>query len=240
MTPDSGSAPPLQPLPGHTERTPPGEAPVPRADAADDRRRRILLATAELVAKRGYHGTTLELIVRRARIGYPAFYKHFADKEAAYLALFDAVVARTVARVAEAIEAGEGRPWPERVAAALRALFEALAAHPLHARACLVEILTAGPAAVARYQGALREIGAPVLRPGRGLNPRAAELSDALEETLAGGVAWIVYQRLVAGEADRIPSLLPEALEFVLMPYVGEEETARAVHGLDTAMKDGV
>ncbi len=233
MTPDSGSAPlPLHPLPGHAERTPPGEPPVPRDAAAEDRRRRILLATAELVAKRGYHGTTLELIVRRARIGYPAFYKHFADKEAALLALFDAAAARVAGLVDEAVAAAEQRSWPEQVAAALRAFLDDLAAHPLHARACLVEILTAGPTAVARYQAALRKIGGPMLRPGRSLNPRAAELSDALEETLAGGVVWIVYQRLVAGESERIPSLLPEALEFVLMPYLGEGETTRAVADL--------
>lgn len=233
MTPDSGSAPaPLQPLPGHTERTPPGEQPVPRDAAAADRRRRILIATGELVAKRGYHATTLELIVRRARVGYPAFYKCFADKEAAFLALFDTVAARTAATVAEAVAAHAEDPWPERVAAALAALFEALAAEPLLARACLVETLTAGPPAVARYEHALREIAAPILRPGRALNPRAAELSDTLEETLAGGIAWIAYQRLVAGEADRIPSLLSEALEFVLLPYLGEEETARAVDAL--------
>lgn len=223
---------PLQPLPGHAERTPPGESPVPRDAAAADRRRRILAATGELVAKRGYHATTLELIVRRARVGYPAFYKCFADKEAVFLALFDGAAARTAATVGAAVAARAERPWPERVAAALDALFDSIAASPLPARTCLVEILTAGPAAVARYEAALRAIGIPILQPGRDLNPRAAELSGALEETLAGGVAWMAYQRLVAGEADRIPSLLPEALEFVLMPYLGEEETARAVSAL--------
>lgn len=223
---------PLQPLPGHTARTPPGEAPVPRDAAAADRRRRILTATAELVAKRGYHGTTLELIVRRAHIGYPAFYKCFEDKEAAFLALFDAIAARVAALVRDAAAAHAECPWPEQVAAALRALFEALAAEPLYARACLVEILTAGPAAVARYEAALRAIGPPVLLPGRRFNPRSAELSEALELTLTGGVAWIAYQRLVAGEAERIPALLPEALDFVLLPYLGEEQTALAVSAL--------
>jgi AcrR family transcriptional regulator len=233
----SGSGTPpylIQPLPGHAERTPPGELPVDRDAAAEDRRRRILTAVAELVSKRGYHATTLDLIVRRAHVGYPAFYKCFADKEAAYLALFDAAAARAERLIRDAASPEPARPWPEAVAAALSALFDAIAEHPLLARACLVEVMTAGSAAVARYEQALHAL-ARILLPGRRFNPRAAELSDTLEDTLAGGVAWIVYQRLVAGEVERIPALLPETLEFVLMPYLGEAETDRAVRELTGA-----
>ena len=38
---------------------------------------------------------------------------------------------------------------------------------------------------------------------------------------------WSAYQRLIVGEADRIEALLPEAIEFVLRPYLGEAEAAR-------------
>ncbi len=117
----------------------------------------------------------------------------------------------------------------ERVQAALLAFFAEIDAEPLIARACLVEVLTAGPAAVERYERALHDVAHPILFPGRALNPHATRLSDSLEDTLAGGIAWIVYQRLVAGEAERIPGLLPEALEFVLLPYLGEEEAAPIV-----------
>jgi AcrR family transcriptional regulator len=228
MSPDRASAPQLRPLPGLSARTPPGEAPLPlEAGAADPRRARILAATAELVAARGYHATTLEQIVRRARVGWPVFYKRFADKEAAFLALFEETADAALELMRDAAEQA-AEPWPHVVAAALRALFTAIAAHPVRARACLVEVLTVGPVAVARYEHAMQGLR-PLLLPGRALNPRAAELSDTLEDTLAGGVVWIAYQRLVAGEASRIPSLLPETLEFVLLPYLGEEETARAV-----------
>jgi AcrR family transcriptional regulator len=218
----------LRPLPGHAERRPPGEQPVEREDASEERRRRILAATIELVAKRGYHGTTLELIVRRAKVGYPAFYKYFDGKEAAFLAVIDEGAKYATAAAADALAEHPERPWPERVAIVLDALFTVIAEHPLLARACLVEVLTAGPVVVGRYEQALRG-AAGDLRHGRTLNPRAAELADGLEETLAGGVAWIAYQRLVAGDADRVPALLPEALEFVLLPYLGEAETARAI-----------
>jgi AcrR family transcriptional regulator len=212
-------------LPGKASRQPPGPEPVSRAAAAADQRRRILEATADLVAEQGYPETTIEQIVRRARVGYATFYKHFADKQEAFLALFDAAIERTAYVVEEAYD-GEDGPWPDKVGAALGALLKIVAAHPNVARACMVEALTAGPAAAARHEAALKRF-APLLRPGRELNPRRERLPETLEDTLAGGVLWVVSQRLLAGEVAEIRALLPEALEFLLRPYVGEDEAAR-------------
>jgi hypothetical protein len=76
---------------------------------------------------------------------------------------------------------------------------------------------------------------APLLRSGRELNPRADKLPESLEETLAGGVLWVINQRLIAGEAEKLRALLPEALEFLLRPYVGEEVAARQAGGASQA-----
>ena len=223
----------MRALPGKASRQPPGPEPVSRAASAADQRRRILEATADLVAEQGYPETTIEQIVRRAKVGYATFYKHFADKEEAFLALLDAATERTLYVVEEAYD-GETGPWPDKVGAGLGALLELAAAHPNVARACMVESLTAGPAAAARHEAALKRF-APLLRPGREFNPRQAELPETLEDTLAGGVLWVVNQRLVAGEADKIRALLPEALEFLLRPYVGEDEAARGAGQAEAA-----
>jgi AcrR family transcriptional regulator len=212
-------------LPGKQNRQPPGREPVTRDAAAADQRRRILAATAELIARQGYQETTMEEIVRRAKVGYATFYKHFPDREAAFLALLDAATERTVARVEDAYKREEG-PWPDRLGAALGALFEDVAAHPDAARCVLVEAVAAGAEAAARHEAALKRL-APLLRGGRELNPRQAQLPESLEETLCGGVAWVLGQRLMAGEAGKLRGLLPETLEFLLRPYVGEEEAAR-------------
>jgi AcrR family transcriptional regulator len=216
-------------LPGKASRQPPGPEPVSKSATAADQRRRILEATADLVAEQGYAETTIEQIVRRARVGYATFYKHYADKDEAFLALFDAAVERTIYVVEEAFDREEG-PWTDKVGAGLGALLAIAAAHPAVARACLVEAPTAGPEAAARHEAALKRF-APLLRPGRELNPRSDKLPESLEETLAGGVLWVINQRLIAGEADRLRALLPEALEFLLRPYVGEEVAAREAGG---------
>jgi AcrR family transcriptional regulator len=196
-----------------------------REASVEDQRRRILRATAELMAKRGYQGTTTELIVRRAKVGYATFYKQFGDKEGALATLFDLAAEQGREAVSRAYSETDG-PWAEKVAAAIRLLFEQIAAHPTVARVCLVEALTAGPLMVARYEQALTSFE-PILQPGRELNPRGSELPRSLEKTLAGGLLWLAYQRLVVGEAAKLLELLPEAVEFVLSPYVGEAEAVR-------------
>ena len=215
----------MRALPGKASRQPPGPEPVSRAEAAADQRRRILEATADLVAEQGYVNATIEQIVRRAKVGYATFYKHYTDKEEAFLALLDAAVERTAYVVEEAFD-GEAGPWPDKVGAGLGALLAQVAAHPNVARACLIEAPTAGPAAAARHEAALKRF-APLLRPGRELNPRRDKLPESLEETLVGGVLWVINQRLIAGEESKLRGLLPEALEFLLRPYVGEDEAAR-------------
>jgi AcrR family transcriptional regulator len=212
-------------LPGKASRQPPGPEPVSRDAAEADQRRRILEATADLVAEQGYQEATIETIVRRARVGYKTFYKHYPDKEAAFLALLDAAFERTAQRVESAYKREEG-PWPDRIGAALGALFEDVAANPAVARACLVEANAAGPEAAARHERALKRL-APLIAPGRELNPRGSTLPESLEETIAGGIVWVLGQRIVAGEAAQLRGLLPETVEFVLRPFVGEDEAAR-------------
>jgi len=206
---------------------------VSRSEAAADQRRRILEAIGDLVAEQGYAETTIEQVVRRARVGYATFYKHYGDKDEAFLALLDAAIERTVYEVEEAYDREDG-PWPDKVGAGLGALLKIAAEHPGVARACLVEAPTAGPEAAARHEAALKRF-APLLRAGRELNPRGDRLPANLEETLAGGVLWVINRRLIAGEAGQLRALLPEALEFLLRPYVGEDVAAREAGGAAAA-----
>jgi AcrR family transcriptional regulator len=199
-------------------------ASVTRAGAAADQRRRILRAIGELVAKRGYRAVTVELIASRAKVSYSTFYKHFDNKEDCFLALFDAVFA-TVDRRLHLVLADEESSWPEQVVLALRALVELIVSDPLLARACIVEAPTAGPAIFARYERAGRAL-VPLFERGRRLNPHGSALPSTLEVTLAGSVLFSAYQRLILGEVERIEDLLPEVVELVLRPYLGDARAA--------------
>lgn len=227
----------MRALPGRAQRTA-GEAPVAvtREGVEDAQRQRILRATGELVAKRGYDDVTVELIIKRARVSFKTFYKHFPNKEASFLALFDATMERSRRQIDAALAADPDAPWPQQVIAAMHALFASILSDPLIARATIVEAPTVGPVIIARYETAMTSLS-PLLRLGREHSPAAAELPATLEDTLAGGLLWSAYQRLIVGEVDRIEALLPEAIEFVLRPYLGAAEAAelaRAAHGQES------
>lgn len=219
----------MRALPGRASRTKldrPVSGTLTRDGVAADQRQRILMATGELVAKRGYNAVSVELIAKRAHVSFKTFYKHFANKEACYLELFDTTMARSRERIDAAVAANADAPWAQQVVAALRALFDVILADPLIARATIVEAPTVGSVIVDRYEAAMTTLS-PLLRQGREGNPEAADLPDTLEDTLAGGVLWSAYQRLIVGEVERIEALLPEAIEFLLRPYLGDAEAAR-------------
>lgn len=197
-----------------------------RESAGEAQRARILRATGELVAKRGYHDVTVALIVKRARVSFKTFYRHFAGKEECFMALFDAEMGRSRERIEAALAAQSAEPWPAQVIAALRALFASILLDPLIARATIVEGPTVGPAIIERYERLATALS-PLLARGREAAPSAGALPATLEDTLAGGVLWSAYQRLVVGSASELPELLPETVAFVLRPYLGEEEAAR-------------
>ena len=49
--------------------------------------------------------------------------------------------------------------------------------------------------------------------------PNDERLPETIEETLVGGVAWIVYQQIRRDETDKAKDLLPELSEFMLAPF---------------------
>jgi hypothetical protein len=54
------------------------------------------------------------------------------------------------------------------------------------------------------------------------------KMPDGLEMAIAGGLAWLVHQRLLSGESgDQLRDLLPEMIQIALTPYVGEVQARR-------------
>jgi AcrR family transcriptional regulator len=206
-------------------KLPPGRHLLPSDFVADNQRARILYAVSELVAENGYQKTTIELIAKTARVALSTFYQHFASKEECFIAAFDADVQIGFEVFEELID--PDIPWPDQIALGLEILVEMVVAEPTRAKLCLVASQSAGAAAFTRFQEAL-ERAAPKLREGRAFNPLSDSMPEGLEAALAGGIAWLVHQRLVKGEVDEIKGLLPEMIQLTLTPYVGEEEARRA------------
>ena len=186
-------------------------------------RDRILVATATVVAKRGYPNTTVEHIVKRASVSRATFYEHFENREDCLLATVDAASSEIRRRVEEA---GAAEPdWASRIRASLAAFLDYVVANPAFARTAIVESVTAGPVAVERYEELLKifSIGLAAGRMEAGATPG---LPETFEDSLIGGVVWMIHQRLLHNEIDQVPGLMPTVVEFCLSPYIGEERAA--------------
>jgi AcrR family transcriptional regulator len=192
---------------------------LPREFVAVRKRRRIMDAMAELSAEQGYEATKIADIVRRAGVARKTLYDNFDGKEEVFLGAFDATVTDVSTRIEESC-ADAGKEWDERVAAGLRTFLTYIAENPALARMCLIEAMSATPAASARYDDAMQRF-VDLLRRSA---PTDTGLPETIEETVVGGVAWILHQKIRRGEAEQTLDLMPELLDFVLSPYQGVEK----------------
>jgi AcrR family transcriptional regulator len=207
-------------------RPPPGRQPLSREFIAQHQRARIIAALAEETVARGYRAVTVADIVRRAGIARNTFYENFSSKEDCFLAAQDYAIEEALRRVLTA--AGEVESWQGRVDAGLAAFLGYVASDPALARTCIVEALSAGPASMERYEESLKSF-IPLFRIGRKVSPHGDELPETLEETIIGGLFWVIYQRIIRGETEQIEELLPQMTAFALTPYIGAEAAKRAV-----------
>jgi len=82
-------------------------------------RSKLVDSALELFTKRGYAATSLDTIVKRARVTKGALYHHFSGKQALFEAAFDLVESRAIARLADVV-GGDGTAW-ERAMAGIQA-----------------------------------------------------------------------------------------------------------------------
>lgn len=176
-------------------------------------------AIAALSAERGYEATKIADIVRRAGVARKTLYDNFDGKEDLFLAALTSFFEDVGGAVGEACSSTAGA-WQKQVEAGLAAFLRVVAEQPQAARMSMVESLSATPSASARYNAAVH--GFVELLERR--TPDDERLPGTLEESLVGGVVWVVSQQIRRGDAGQAASLLPELSEFVLSPYHGVAE----------------
>ncbi len=140
---------------------------------------------------------------------------------------FEPAFARLQIRV-EAACTGE-LEWPARVAAGVRTALAFAAADPATAEVLTNEAMAAGKDGFARYDRMI-EYFADALRPGRAERADGERLPEITEKTMVGGVAMLVAQRLSFGRQSELPALAPEAIQFVLTPYLGAADAKRVAY----------
>jgi TetR/AcrR family transcriptional regulator len=136
--------------------------PAAQGRAAEDVKRELVQAATELFAARGFGEVGIREVARAAGVtpGMIAYY--FGDKQGLYEAMLASVFEGLIARVGELL-----REAP-RTTAPLEALIElyvaTIASQPWVPALLLREVLTAGPAARARFVERFAQRGLPLLQ----------------------------------------------------------------------------
>jgi AcrR family transcriptional regulator len=186
----------------------------------ESQRNRIHQAMIEVVSARGYPETRVVDVIGVAGVSRKTFYELFDSKEDCFLAAYDVLLGNLLEESTNAFESKSGAPWAERVGAALEALVEHLAAHPEEARFAIVEVLAAGPKALARRDAALRQFTG-FLESGR--SETSVELPGITSLSIAGGINELLYSEILHGAVSRLPSRLPDLMFWVTLPFLGAE-----------------
>jgi AcrR family transcriptional regulator len=205
---------------GSSGRLPRGRHGLPREAVADSQRARILAAMIEVVAARGYSETRVVDVIGAAGVSRKTFYELFDSKEDCFLAAYDILLGHVLAGAEGAFALRPGAPWPERIANGLRAMLELLATNPEEARFALVEVLAAGPRALARRDAALRQFTG-FIETGR--SESTVDLPGSTAQTIAGGIAELLYSEVLHGSAARLPARLPELVFLIVLPFLGAD-----------------
>ncbi len=175
-----------------------------------------------VAAAKGYEATTVGDVIEVATVPRATFDSMFASKEECFLEAYDAVIDVLVAHVSAAFESTVGQPWPDRIAAALKALVDLLSAEADIARMAMVEVTAVGEDARIRYRSALGRF-TYFLEEGRRVSPQGDELPADTAGFAIGGATSMIFDEVRAGRGPELRRILPDLVFAVLMPYLGPE-----------------
>ena len=213
-------------------RLPSGRHGLPREYVVNSQRARLLRAAVQIGGATGYASMTVSAIIREARVSRKTFYELFEDREDIFLAAYDRLTAQAIHAMRDAY-AVDGA-WPERLCRMLRDGLDALASHPREARFCFVEVLAAGPRALARRSATMRtftEFLAPGYEIAGAARPRIPAL---MPDAIVGALNEVLYEHVVSERTAELPDLLPDLLYCALAPFLGPlEASERAAAAID-------
>ncbi|HET9162536.1 MAG TPA: TetR/AcrR family transcriptional regulator [Solirubrobacterales bacterium] len=199
-------------------RFPAGVRTLPSELVKAVQRERLLAAMVDAVTETGYNTLTVQDVLSRAGISRPTFYEQFEDKEACFLAAFDASAARMSERI-EAAVAAAGPSWRDRIRSGLAELLRFVAEEPLEARTVIVEARASSPAGLRRRDEMLDRLAGCIdalVREDLDEPPSAIAAAGVV-----GGIEAVLYSRLQKNETEELDELLPSLMYFAVLAYAG-------------------
>jgi AcrR family transcriptional regulator len=205
------------------QQLPRGRHGLPREAVAESQRSRILEAMVEVTAERGYAECQIAHVIAYAGVSRKTFYELFSDKEDCFLAAYELWLGRLLSTTAEAYESGAREAWVDGIQEGLAAFLDFIAQHPAPARFCIVEVLAAGPRALARRDAGIRQF-TYLIDAGRA--ETSAQLPGITALAVVGGIHELLYSEIIHGATAQLPGRLPELVFWIVQPFLGGERAA--------------
>lgn len=184
---------------------------TPREEAERNQRERLFAAMAATVDGKGYEATTVADLVKLSGVSRSAFYRHFEDKQACFLAAVEELVEPTLRKLAGDESAP---PGVERARRAFESLVGLIVKQPAAAKMCIVEVYAAGPegaALVDRSMDQATELAAQMLEQV----PEREGMPVELVRALVGGIQKVLHKRLYRGLEDELPAIAPQLWDWL-------------------------
>lgn len=181
-------------------------------------------ALAELCARDGYDEIDGDRITAGAGLSEGAFERNFVSKEECALAAVEMILADGMAEVGAAYSADRSE-W-ESVLRALRSLLSLFASRPAAARVAFIgSRQELPPTALQGYKAGFSILTAMLDRL-REQGLASGQPPSSARAAIGGGEA-LVRRTLAAGEAERLPEMLPDLVYAATVPFLGQEEALR-------------
>lgn len=222
MTEDAQASPSQEPTAGGLPRLPPGRHGLPREFVVQNQRDRLAAGIISAVSENGYHDTTISQIAAAAGVSRRTFYTYFDSKEACFIATYDQILDHLRSTTIEA--ASSQGDWPQQIVARFASTLETYAANPQLAQFMLATPPRAGGEIDAHHRAVLDRAASEI---AESAPPSAERPSEAVLQSLIGGVIAIIVGKAEAGEGDRMQEILPDLVELILAPFIGRAEAVR-------------
>ncbi len=187
-------------------------------EVIENHRQRIMFATSQVVARRGYTAATVSQITRLAGVDGREFYRLFADKQEAFSAVHELGFQYLMAVTAGAFFAGAS--WPERMWEAFAAAMQSVQQNPTVSHVGFVEAYAVGPRGIQRVEDS-RAAFTIFLQEGYRHDLTGAPPSRLALEAIITSIFEIVYREARASSEPQTTSLLATVMHLCLTPFMG-------------------
>jgi AcrR family transcriptional regulator len=182
-------------------------------------RERILEAMLLTSGELGFERVAVRHVIERAQTSRATFYKHFEDREDCFAQAYGEAGEWLYRRI---VGAARRQPtWREGLRASLAELLEFCANQPATAKALLVEVHAAGERSLAQRRDLMERLSRALDSARREIPSRQAP-PPITSDFIVGAIDTLLAAKLLDGDAERAPEMLPGLLHFVVMQYLGE------------------